>query len=94
MRVRERSVGREHLDGWWGMKILGCVLAIAGLLAGCASTPGADEQTGSFQSAVYIVGDSAAPVEAMPQADVKDSAADTDTDDSAIRRLYWFFAGR
>ena len=74
------------------MKILGCVLTIAAVLSACSTMDASREQSATFQSAVYIVGDSAAPVEAMPQADAQPGTPKNE--ESTIRRLYWFFAGR
>lgn len=76
------------------MKIAGCVLTIAVALGACSTMETPREPMASFQSAVYIVGDSAAPVEAMPQADVRNDPGKDKPDESVIRRLYWFFSGR
>lgn len=75
------------------MKFFGCVLTIAVALSACSTMDAQREPAPMFQSAVYIVGDNAAAVEAMPQADVMNDMK-AGTDPSAIKRLYWFFSGR
>jgi len=60
--------------------------AVAIALCACASTA---PQRSGFQNVVYMVGDSATPVNAS-------TAAPTESQGeySVVKRLYWFFAGR
>lgn len=66
------------------------VLAFATALSACASL-GLEPEGAPLQNIVYVAGDNAAPVEAMQIP----LAEDVETsNDSALNRLYWYFAGR
>ncbi len=66
------------------------VLAFATALGACASL-GLEHEGASLQNTVYVAGDNAAPVQAMQIPLAED---DEGAHDSALNRLYWFFAGR
>jgi hypothetical protein len=65
-------------------------LAFAVALSACASTDPV-QPVAMLQNSVYVVGDQSATVKPMetPAAAVEEKA-----DVSALKRLYWFFAGR
>jgi hypothetical protein len=64
-------------------------LALAAILAGCASTnPQASNQTTPVQSAVYVVSDATAPLKADAE------PASTVPGASKLMRIYWFLGGR
>ena len=66
-------------------------IAMAAALSACASV----EQTGvrsSPQASVFVAGDQSAPVQPMPA--MNPNAEPGLVDVSALKRLYWFLAGR
>ena len=65
-------------------------LAIAVAVSACASL-GPEPQVATLQNSVYVAGDSAAPVQAM---EIPLAEAGEGSHDSALKRLYWYFAGR
>jgi hypothetical protein len=65
-------------------------MAFAFGLCGCAAKDAAVEQS-PFQNAVYVVGDNM-PAKARPAVDIRE--AQSDESKSALKRIYWFFAGR
>jgi len=65
-------------------------MAFALGLCGCAAKETAVEQS-PLQNAVYVVGDNM-PAKARPAVDIRE--AQSDESESAVNRIYWFFAGR
>ena len=65
-------------------------LAIAAALSACATSK-PDLPVATLQNSVYVAGDNAAPVQAM---EIPLAEDDEKSHDSALKRLYWFFAGR
>ena len=63
-------------------------MAFALGLCACAAKEAAVEQS-PFQNAVYVVGDN---MPAKPAVDIR--VAQSDESASALKRVYWFFAGR
>jgi len=65
-------------------------LAFALGLCACAAKETAVEQS-PFQNAVYVVGDTM-PVRASTAVDIRNNQSNEPA--SALKRVYWFFAGR
>jgi hypothetical protein len=65
-------------------------MAFALGLCACAAKEAAVEQS-PFQNAVYVVGDNM-PAKARPALDIREAQSDESA--SALKRVYWFFAGR
>jgi hypothetical protein len=64
--------------------------AIAVALSACASA-GPEPQVAMLQHSVYVAGDHNAPVQPM---EIPPATTDEGSRASALKRLYWFFAGR
>lgn len=74
-------------------KFVGILIALA--LSACATSEPADKQA-VLQNAVFVAGDQSAPVQptAIPDAPAPEATAPKMTDDSTLKRLYWFLGGR
>jgi hypothetical protein len=66
-------------------------IAMAAALGACATMP-ADQQA-TVMNTVYIAGDRSAPIQpvALP---AQQPANPAQTNDSSLRRLYWYLSGR
>ena len=71
----------------------GILIALA--LSACATAETANNQP-SLQNAVFVAGDQSAPVQptAIPDPPAAEASAQKMTDDSTLKRLYWFLGGR
>jgi hypothetical protein len=67
-------------------------IAMAAALSACATAEPADPQA-SLQNTIYIAGDHSAPVQPTALPEVQPADPNT-ADDSTLKRLYWFLAGR